>query len=145
MSGNTCGCRILWTYRWAVMVPRINTRVQFPLARHHSKRRRRWVGVKASTRNGRSDHKYPSVRRLRMVREDTRAPSEGATCAWMVADKTIWLYVCISYDVAVFLTTGLEKAFLAWSSCKGHLSDPRVLTPPHNTIEVAVLTNYSPR
>ncbi|GFW06304.1 transposable element Tcb2 transposase [Trichonephila clavipes] len=26
MSGNTCGCRVSWTYRWAVMVPRINTR-----------------------------------------------------------------------------------------------------------------------
>ncbi|GFW20835.1 uncharacterized protein TNCV_1050561 [Trichonephila clavipes] len=26
LSGNTCGCRISWAYRWAVMVPRINTR-----------------------------------------------------------------------------------------------------------------------
>ncbi|GFW41320.1 uncharacterized protein TNCV_1003131 [Trichonephila clavipes] len=26
MSGNTCGCRMSWTYRWAIMVPRINTR-----------------------------------------------------------------------------------------------------------------------
>ncbi|GFT44029.1 uncharacterized protein TNCV_3046891 [Trichonephila clavipes] len=30
-----------------------------------------------------------SARRLRMVREDTGAPSEGATCAWMVADKAV--------------------------------------------------------
>ncbi|GFX82708.1 e3 ubiquitin-protein ligase RNF13 [Trichonephila clavipes] len=29
--------------------------VQFPRAWHHSKRRRRWVGVKGSTRNGRRD------------------------------------------------------------------------------------------
>ncbi|GFS62573.1 uncharacterized protein TNCV_1263261 [Trichonephila clavipes] len=47
--------------------------VQFPRARHHSKRRRRWVGVKSSTRNGHRDPKCPSSRCLRMVREDTGA------------------------------------------------------------------------
>ncbi|GFV70439.1 uncharacterized protein TNCV_4798581 [Trichonephila clavipes] len=26
MSGNTCDCRMSWTYRWAVKVPQINTR-----------------------------------------------------------------------------------------------------------------------
>ncbi|GFW00765.1 uncharacterized protein TNCV_2305381 [Trichonephila clavipes] len=52
---------------------------QFPCARHHSKRRRQWVNVKGSTRNGPCDPKCPSARRLRMVREDTRAPSEGDT------------------------------------------------------------------
>ncbi|GFV48037.1 uncharacterized protein TNCV_3999511 [Trichonephila clavipes] len=31
--------------------------VQFPHARYHSKRRRRWMGVKGSTRNGRRDRK----------------------------------------------------------------------------------------
>ncbi|GFW80005.1 uncharacterized protein TNCV_984141 [Trichonephila clavipes] len=134
MNGNTCGCRTSWTYRWAVMVPRINTggdrvlhamaphtttpavgevcrykakaglrsspwglhtrtrlssllqlnldsslkmtwlhfaTVQFPRTRHHSKRRRRWMGVKGSTRNGWRDPKCPSARHLRMVREDT--------------------------------------------------------------------------
>ncbi|GFT75814.1 uncharacterized protein TNCV_851201 [Trichonephila clavipes] len=55
--------------------------VQFPRAHHHSKRRCRWVAVKGSTRNGRRDPKCPSARRLRMVREDTGAPNEGATCA----------------------------------------------------------------
>ncbi|GFW90086.1 uncharacterized protein TNCV_3485381 [Trichonephila clavipes] len=30
-----------------------------------------------------------SPRRLRMVRKDTGAPSEGATCAWMVADEAV--------------------------------------------------------
>ncbi|GFT70149.1 uncharacterized protein TNCV_3456151 [Trichonephila clavipes] len=63
--------------------------VQFSCARHHSKRRRRWVGVKDSTRNGRRDPKCPSARRLRMVRKDTGAPSEGATCAWMAADEAV--------------------------------------------------------
>ncbi|GFW37253.1 uncharacterized protein TNCV_5021511 [Trichonephila clavipes] len=63
--------------------------VLFPRARHHSKRRRRWVGVKGSTRNGRRDPKCPSVRRLRMFGEDTWAPSEGATCAWMMADEAV--------------------------------------------------------
>ncbi|GFS85108.1 uncharacterized protein TNCV_4222871 [Trichonephila clavipes] len=41
--------------------------VQFPRVRLHSKRRRRWVGVKGSTRNGCRDPKCPSARRLRMV------------------------------------------------------------------------------
>ncbi|GFW58279.1 uncharacterized protein TNCV_2634531 [Trichonephila clavipes] len=31
--------------------------VQFPRARHYSRWRRRWVGVKGSTRNGRRYHK----------------------------------------------------------------------------------------
>ncbi|GFW26797.1 uncharacterized protein TNCV_3623331 [Trichonephila clavipes] len=50
--------------------------VQFSRAWHHSKRRRRWVGVKGSTRNGRRDPKCPSARRLHMVREDTGVPNE---------------------------------------------------------------------
>ncbi|GFY33784.1 uncharacterized protein TNCV_4594961 [Trichonephila clavipes] len=63
--------------------------VQFPHARHHSKRRRRWVGVKSSTCNGRHDPKCPSTRRLRMVREDTGAPKEGVTYAWMAAKEAV--------------------------------------------------------
>ncbi|GFW44112.1 uncharacterized protein TNCV_3854731 [Trichonephila clavipes] len=58
-------------------------------ARHHSKRRRRWVGVKGSTRNGLRDPKCPSARLLRMIREDTGAPNEGATYAWMAADEVV--------------------------------------------------------
>ncbi|GFX84969.1 uncharacterized protein TNCV_4997991 [Trichonephila clavipes] len=63
--------------------------VQFLRAWYHSKRRRRWVGVKGSTRKGRRDPKCPSGRSLRMVREDKGAPSEGATCAWMAADGAV--------------------------------------------------------
>ncbi|KFM62691.1 hypothetical protein X975_19848, partial [Stegodyphus mimosarum] len=63
--------------------------VQFPRARHHSKRRRRWVGIKDSTRNECRDTNCPSARRRRMVREDTGASSEGATCAWMAADEAV--------------------------------------------------------
>ncbi|GFX98748.1 uncharacterized protein TNCV_1503261 [Trichonephila clavipes] len=63
--------------------------VQFSRARHHSKRRRRWVGFKGSTRNGHRGSKCPSARRLRMVREDTGTPSEGATCAWMATDEAV--------------------------------------------------------
>ncbi|PRD36599.1 UNVERIFIED_CONTAM: hypothetical protein NCL1_08181 [Trichonephila clavipes] len=66
-----------------------STAVQFPRARHHSKRRRRWVGVKGSTRNGCRDPKFPSARHLRMVREDTGGPSDGATSAWMAADEAV--------------------------------------------------------
>ncbi|GFU01209.1 uncharacterized protein TNCV_4927941 [Trichonephila clavipes] len=29
------------------------------------------------------------ARRLRMIREDTGAPNEGATCAWIAADEAI--------------------------------------------------------
>ncbi|GFX66023.1 uncharacterized protein TNCV_14441 [Trichonephila clavipes] len=87
MSDNTCGSRRSWTNRWAVMVPRINTR--FPRARYHCKRRRRWVDVKGSKRNGRRYLKCPSARCLRMVRESTWAPIEGATCAWIAADEAV--------------------------------------------------------
>ncbi|GFU26593.1 uncharacterized protein TNCV_1837221 [Trichonephila clavipes] len=53
--------------------------VQLPRARIHSKRRRRWVGVKGSKRNGRRDPESHSARRLRMVREDIGDPNEDAT------------------------------------------------------------------
>ncbi|GFX45133.1 uncharacterized protein TNCV_3431811 [Trichonephila clavipes] len=111
-----------WTYRWAVIVPRINIKgdhklyamashtitpvvrtslktiwfhsatVQFPRPRHHSKQRRRWVGVKCSTRNRCRDRKCPSVKHLRMVREDIGAPSEGTAYTWMAADEAVGLY-----------------------------------------------------
>ncbi|GFT02695.1 uncharacterized protein TNCV_829611 [Trichonephila clavipes] len=63
--------------------------VQFPRARHHSKRRHRWVGVKGSTHNVRGNPKCPSARRLRVVQEDAGASSEGPTCAWMAAYEAI--------------------------------------------------------
>ncbi|GFV58212.1 uncharacterized protein TNCV_3433951 [Trichonephila clavipes] len=50
--------------------------VQFPSARHHSKRRLQWVGVKGSTRNGHRDLKCPSARHIHLVRKDTGASSE---------------------------------------------------------------------
>ncbi|GFY19604.1 uncharacterized protein TNCV_4647761 [Trichonephila clavipes] len=66
-------------------------------------RRRRWLGVKGSTRNGRRDPKCPSARCLRLVREDTGVPNEGATCAWVAADEAI----------------GCTRAFLAmWRSSR---------------------------
>ncbi|GFV93160.1 uncharacterized protein TNCV_572991 [Trichonephila clavipes] len=63
--------------------------VQFPHAWHHSERRCRWVDVKGSTRNGHRDPKCLSTMRLRMIRENTGASSEGATCAWMAADEAV--------------------------------------------------------
>ncbi|GFX52160.1 uncharacterized protein TNCV_548191 [Trichonephila clavipes] len=66
-----------------------STAVQFHRARHHSKRKHRWVGVKGSTRNGRRDPKCPSARRFCMVPEDTGAQSNGATCSWMAADEAV--------------------------------------------------------
>ncbi|GFS68647.1 uncharacterized protein TNCV_1958781 [Trichonephila clavipes] len=78
--------------------------VKFPRARHHSKRRSRWVGVKCSKSNGSRDSKCTSIRRLCMIREDTGVPNEGATCAWTAADESV----------------GCTRAFLTmWRSCRG--------------------------
>ncbi|GFU83730.1 uncharacterized protein TNCV_523241 [Trichonephila clavipes] len=63
--------------------------VKFPRARHHSKRRILWVGVKCSARNGSHDPKCTSVKRLCMIREDTGASNEGATCAWRRTRKQL--------------------------------------------------------
>ncbi|GFU58629.1 uncharacterized protein TNCV_1278111 [Trichonephila clavipes] len=70
---------------------RCGSRVSFPVsrARHHSKRRRRWVDVKGRTRNGCRDPKCPSAKCFCMVQEDTGVPNEGATCVWMVADEAV--------------------------------------------------------
>ncbi|GFU86599.1 uncharacterized protein TNCV_3839851 [Trichonephila clavipes] len=94
-----------------------STAVQFPRVWHHSKRRRRWVSVKGSTPNLRHDPKCPLARQLHMVREDTEASSEGATCAWIAADEAV----------------GCTRAFLTmWRSsrrlvCRGRLEPgPRV-------------------
>ncbi|GFY18998.1 uncharacterized protein TNCV_3876861 [Trichonephila clavipes] len=46
-------------------------------------------GVKGSTLNGHHDPKCPSARRLRMVREDATAFSDGATCALMAAVEAV--------------------------------------------------------
>ncbi|GFU20630.1 uncharacterized protein TNCV_3785241 [Trichonephila clavipes] len=72
--------------------------VQFPRARHHSKRRRRWVGVKGSTRNGRRDPKCPPARRLRMTFGD-RLISRLGPVNWpprscdLPLDYFLWGYV----------------------------------------------------
>ncbi|GFW42378.1 uncharacterized protein TNCV_239751 [Trichonephila clavipes] len=63
--------------------------IQFLRARHHSKQRRRWVGVKGRSCKGCRNPICPSLRRLRMVREDTGAFSEGATCALIATDETV--------------------------------------------------------
>ncbi|GFV58217.1 uncharacterized protein TNCV_3434001 [Trichonephila clavipes] len=66
-----------------------STAVQSPRTRHHSKRRLQWVSVKGSTLNGRCDPKCPSIRCLHSIREDTGAPREDVTCAWMAADEAV--------------------------------------------------------
>ncbi|GFV53880.1 uncharacterized protein TNCV_166471 [Trichonephila clavipes] len=66
-----------------------STAVQFPRSWHHTKRRRRYLDFKGSIRNGHRDPKCPSARCLRMVREDTGTPSEGATCTCMVTDEAV--------------------------------------------------------
>ncbi|GFS97360.1 uncharacterized protein TNCV_1825071 [Trichonephila clavipes] len=55
-----------------------STSSQFPRERHYSKRRRRWVGVKGITCNGRHDPKCLSARLLCMIRGDTWVPREVA-------------------------------------------------------------------
>ncbi|GFS69926.1 uncharacterized protein TNCV_3102211 [Trichonephila clavipes] len=108
MSGNTCGCRMSWTYSWAAIVPWINTKgwpciVDNGTPYHHTSCGKRPSsisvqssflvrgttpnggidvgGVKGSPRNGCRDPKCNSAWRLRMVREDTGAPNESATFA----------------------------------------------------------------
>ncbi|GFW46209.1 uncharacterized protein TNCV_4210881 [Trichonephila clavipes] len=66
-----------------------STAVEFPRARQFSKRRRRWVGIKGSTRNGHHDPKCPSARSIRMVGEYTGVSNEGGTSAWMAADEAV--------------------------------------------------------
>ncbi|GFT20909.1 uncharacterized protein TNCV_3130671 [Trichonephila clavipes] len=66
-----------------------STSVQFPRAWNHSKRRRKWVDVKGSTRIGHHDPKRHSAKRIRIVREDTGATSEGDTLAWMAANEAV--------------------------------------------------------
>ncbi|GFU95183.1 uncharacterized protein TNCV_4139671 [Trichonephila clavipes] len=84
--------------------------VQFCHAQHHSKRRRRWEGVKGNTRNGRHNLKCPPDRRLRMVLEGTRAHSEGATCAsWMAADEAVSCTLAF-LTMTVSATTRLPRA-----------------------------------
>ncbi|GFW56663.1 uncharacterized protein TNCV_1863731 [Trichonephila clavipes] len=56
---------------------------------HYSKRRRRWVGVIGSTRNGCRDNRCTSSRQLAMVREDTVVLSEGATGVWTAANDAV--------------------------------------------------------
>ncbi|GFW90037.1 uncharacterized protein TNCV_3484891 [Trichonephila clavipes] len=120
-SGNTCGCRMSWTYHWADMVPRSNTRCDHVLLAmalhtatpavgtvcHYDLLQSSFLvrgttpngqvdGRQGSARNGCRDPKYLSDRRLRMVRKDTGAPSEGATCAWMAADEK-QLALCLHF------------------------------------------------
>ncbi|GFT48126.1 uncharacterized protein TNCV_1001181 [Trichonephila clavipes] len=84
--------------------------IQFPCARHHSKRKRRWVGVKGSTRNGHRDPKWPSARRLHMVRKNPGAPSEGATCTWMAADEAVGC-------MCAFITMWWSSGQLVYRGC----------------------------
>ncbi|GFU80772.1 hypothetical protein TNCV_514991 [Trichonephila clavipes] len=73
------------------------------------------------------------AKRLGMVREDTGAPNEGATCVWMAAYEAVGC-------MRIFLTMWRSSRRLvcqAWSSCKGHLSDPLVPSPPHDRIRAA--------
>ncbi|GFW43033.1 uncharacterized protein TNCV_1474291 [Trichonephila clavipes] len=62
--------------------------VQFPRERHHSKRRRRWVGVKSSTSNGRRD---PNVLQPRafMWFEKTQGILLKVLPVWMAAHEAV--------------------------------------------------------
>ncbi|GFX89802.1 hypothetical protein TNCV_2246021 [Trichonephila clavipes] len=54
-------------------------------------------GHQGSTCNGRHDPKCPSARCLCMVQEDTGAPSEGSTCAWMATDEAVGFNEALEY------------------------------------------------
>ncbi|GFY23269.1 uncharacterized protein TNCV_3939651 [Trichonephila clavipes] len=66
-----------------------STAVQYRSSGHHSKRRRRLLGVIISTRNGRRVNRCPSARRFAMIRKDTVVCSEGATCVWTVSNEAV--------------------------------------------------------
>ncbi|GFS50925.1 uncharacterized protein TNCV_4848171 [Trichonephila clavipes] len=79
--------------------------VQFPRAWHHSKRRYRWVGVKGSTLNGCRDPKCPSAMCLRIVQEDTGAPSELCYLCLDGGDKAVgctWAFLTRTYRRLVY-------------------------------------------
>ncbi|GFX92397.1 uncharacterized protein TNCV_1706731 [Trichonephila clavipes] len=78
MSGNICGCSSVMDIYGSILRSSFLVRGCTPDG-----------GVKGSTRNGQRDLKCPSARRLRMVREDTGAPNECATCAWMAANEAV--------------------------------------------------------
>ncbi|GFV53227.1 uncharacterized protein TNCV_1065861 [Trichonephila clavipes] len=61
--------------------------VQSLRALHHSRRKRRWVGVIGSTRNGCRDTRCPSDRCLAMIWEDTGGRSECTACVWIAANE----------------------------------------------------------
>ncbi|GFV69609.1 uncharacterized protein TNCV_4507241 [Trichonephila clavipes] len=63
--------------------------VQLHRARHHSKRRRQWLSIIGSTRNGLHDTRCPSARHLAMVPEDTGARCENSACVWTAANEAV--------------------------------------------------------
>ncbi|GFS93819.1 DUF4817 domain-containing protein [Trichonephila clavipes] len=69
---------------------------------------RRVVTVRRQSCNSLAVHrdaKCPSAKRIRMIREDTGALSEGATCAWMAADETAG---CTEANPQVYVETPLH-------------------------------------
>ncbi|GFX02382.1 hypothetical protein TNCV_2285491 [Trichonephila clavipes] len=94
MNGNTCGFRMSWTYRWAVMLPRINTRgdrVLKAMAPHtitpavgavcHGKAK---AGLRRSPRGLHTRTRLSSLLRLNLVPGDNLVPfrcSPVSSCA----------------------------------------------------------------
>ncbi|GFU31484.1 uncharacterized protein TNCV_3539051 [Trichonephila clavipes] len=108
--------------------------VQFPRARHHTKPRCSWVGIKGSTCNGHHDPKFLSVRHVCMGQEDTGAPSEGATGTRKAADEavgfacpllTMWLS-----SRRLVCRGRLEPGVRVNDICRNHWSQNQLTTKP---------------
>ncbi|GFS77345.1 hypothetical protein NPIL_373071 [Nephila pilipes] len=63
-------------------------------------------GVNGSTCNGHRNSNCPSSRHLAMVRTDTEAHSEGATCVWMMD----YVQTSIAPTVSVSSTIAVSRA-----------------------------------
>ncbi|GFW26684.1 transposable element Tcb1 transposase [Trichonephila clavipes] len=105
--------------------------VQLPRPRHHSKRRRLWVGGKGSPRNGRRDPKCPSARRLRIVREDTGALGEGRIIGKLEEGRSV-TSVAAEFGIAHSIVSRLWRQFqTTGTAIRGFRSGrPRGTTPP---------------
>ncbi|GFW84099.1 hypothetical protein TNCV_4877631 [Trichonephila clavipes] len=63
--------------------------VQSRRVRHHSKRKRWWLGAIGSTRNRHRDTRCSSASRLAIARKDKEARSKGAARVWTVTNEAV--------------------------------------------------------
>ncbi|GFT06050.1 uncharacterized protein TNCV_1594811 [Trichonephila clavipes] len=75
--------------------------------------------------------------RLRMVREYTDTPSEGATCAWMAAEEAVGSTRGLLATDHVILNHGQ----VTWTTPE--LTPPLLTTTPHQREDVSALDRFN--